>query len=151
MRYDLKFNLNWKKQRRLICILLSQFLKLTSLLLLSLITIFGFIYQKNHFKNPIFASSETQTQPIRGKSGDFWADVVIGKRDFGEVSAREIVDYKLNSPGGVIVDRKTNPGKAYIWDSGNSRIVGVDLAKCYSQNNTPCIADIVIGQPEKND
>lgn len=88
--------------------------------------------------------------PIRGISGDLWADIEIGERDFTEISAREIVPYKLNEPGGIIVDRSTSPGRAYIWDSGNNRILGVDLNRCYGQD-PPCQTEIVIGQPSGSD
>jgi hypothetical protein len=87
---------------------------------------------------------------IEVRVGDLLADVVIGQRDFTELAPREIVPYKLNSPGGVIVDRSVSPGRMYVWDSGNSRILGVDLGRCYAQD-PPCTADIVIGQPSASD
>lgn len=89
---------------------------------------------------------------VRGLKGDLWADKIFGKRDFGENSPRKVVPYKLHSPGGVIVDRSVNPGRAYIWDAGNNRIVGIDLATCYAKDtDEPCIADIIIGQPSGTD
>lgn len=88
--------------------------------------------------------------PMRGITGDLWADTVIGKRDFGEIAPREIVPYKVSAPGGVIIDKSVSPGRMYVWDSGNSRILGIDLAKCYAQGS-PCSADIVIGQPSASD
>lgn len=86
----------------------------------------------------------------RGIAGDLVTDLVVGKRDFGEISPREIVPYKLSAPGGVIVDRSVSPGRMYVWDSGNSRILGIDLAKCYA-SGSPCSGDLVIGQPSLND
>ena len=86
----------------------------------------------------------------RGFPGDLWADVEVGKRDFTEITPREVVPYKVSAPGGVIVDRSVQPGRAYVWDSGNSRILGLDLARCYAQAS-PCSADIVIGQPSAYD
>jgi hypothetical protein len=89
---------------------------------------------------------------IRGQAYDLWADKVLGKRDFIEIVPREVFPNKVSSPGGVIVDRSTTPGKAYIWDSGNSRILGIDLADCYALDpNTRCEAEIIIGQPSGND
>mgnify|MGYP005840098597 CR=1 FL=1 len=89
---------------------------------------------------------------IRGQSYDLWADKVLGKRDFGEIMPREIVADKVSLPGGVIVDRSVSPGRAYIWDSGNSRILGINLADCYATaNNERCTGEIVIGQPNLND
>ena len=86
------------------------------------------------------------TRPIRGVAGDNWADVIIGQPDFSQIARNEVVPYKLFKPGGVVVDRSSDPGRAYVWDSGNSRILGIDLAACYSAPG-PCKAEIVIGQP----
>ena len=90
------------------------------------------------------------TSPVRGVAGDLWADVVIGKPDFLQIAPRSVVPFKLSNPTGVVVDRSVDPGRAYIWDSGNSRILGIDLAKCY-ESTGPCSADIVIGQPSGYD
>lgn len=87
---------------------------------------------------------------LRGTAGDLWADIEIGKRDFGEIGPGEIVPYKLYNPGGIIVDRSVSPGRAYVWDSGNNRILGLDLGTCYGQAS-PCSANIVIGQPQASD
>ena len=90
------------------------------------------------------------TSAIRGIEGDLWADVVIGKPDFTQIAMKSVVPFKVNNPTGVVVDRSVDPGRAYIWDSGNSRILGIDLAKCYD-GDPPCSADIVIGQPSGYD
>ena len=84
--------------------------------------------------------------PIRGVSGDLWADIVIGKPDFTQIAPKSVVPFKLFNPGGVVVDRSTSPGRMYVWDGGNSRVLGIDLSKCYSDEG-PCTADVVIGQP----
>ena len=86
------------------------------------------------------------TSPIRGLEGDLWADVIIGKPDFSQIATKSIVPFKVNNPTGVLVDRSAEPGRAYIWDSGNSRVLGIDLGKCY-ENADACSADVVIGQP----
>ena len=90
------------------------------------------------------------TSPIRGVAGDLWADVTIGQRDFSQMGEHRVVPFKVFNPGGVVVDRTADPGRAYIWDSGNSRILGIDLAKCY-EGAGPCSADVVIGQPSLYD
>ena len=84
--------------------------------------------------------------PVRGVEGDLWADVILGKTDFSEIATNRVVPFKLFNPGGILVDRSTEPGRAYIWDSGNSRILGLDLAECY-EGEAPCSAQLVIGQP----
>lgn len=86
----------------------------------------------------------------RGNPWDLWADTVIGQRDFGEVSAREIVPDKLNIPGGVVVDTSVKPGRMYVWDSGNNRILGVDLEQCYGRTSR-CQPKVVIGQTSGSD
>ena len=90
------------------------------------------------------------TSPIRGIAGDYWADVVIGQPDFTQIAPKSVVPFKVNNPTGVVVDRSVSPGRAYVWDSGNSRILGIDLASCY-EGPGPCSADIVIGQPSGYD
>jgi hypothetical protein len=87
-----------------------------------------------------------RTKAVRGVAGDLWADVIIGQPDFSQVSEEQVVPFKVFNPGGVVVDRSVSPGRAYIWDAGNSRILGIDLSTCYS-GESPCVADVVIGQP----
>lgn len=106
------------------------------------------------FNTPITVFSKTveNTIPpvVRGLPNDLWADLEVGRRDFGEISAREVVPFKVQRPGGVIVDRSVSPGRLYVWDSGNNRILGIDLGACYAAS-PPCSANIVIGQPSAND
>ena len=90
------------------------------------------------------------TPPIRGVAGDLWADVIIGKPDFAQIAPKSVVPFKVFNPGGVVVDRSVEPGRAYIWDASNSRILGIDLAGCYESGGT-CAADVVIGQPSGYD
>ena len=88
--------------------------------------------------------------PARGVAGDLWADVILGKPDFSQTGDNSVVPFKVFNPGGVVVDRTVGLGIAYVWDSANSRILGIDLAKCY-EGTGPCSADIVIGQPSGYD
>ena len=91
-----------------------------------------------------------ETSAVRGVSGDLWADVIIGQPDFSQITPNQVVPFKVFNPGGVVVDRATDPGRAYVWDAGNSRILGIALAKCYG-GPSPCSADIVLGQPSVYD
>ena len=95
---------------------------------------------------PLFPPSP----PTRGLAGDLWANVILGKPDFSEITPYEVVPHKVFNPGGVIVDRSVDPGRAYVWDSGNSRILGIDLAGCYAKESH-CSADVVLGQPSGYD
>ena len=90
------------------------------------------------------------TPPTRGVAGDLWADVILGQADFSAITPYEVVPHKAFNPGGVLVDRSVDPGRAYVWDSGNSRILGIDLAKCYAGKDS-CSANIVLGQPSGYD
>src|SRR5207249_9217608 len=86
----------------------------------------------------------------RGTPGDLWADVIIGKANFSDISPYTTTGSKVFWAHGSIVDR-TDPAdnKLYIYDAGNNRILGFHLAKCLSSGTDPagCAADIVIGQP----
>ena len=88
--------------------------------------------------------------PVRGEAGDLWADIILGKPDFSEIGPNEVVPHRVFNPGGVVVDRSVDPGRAYVWDSGNSRILGIDLADCYAGEDS-CAGEIVLGQPSGYD
>lgn len=100
----------------------------------------------------VFAVSPTsiQAQLPRGVSGDLAADKVFGKPDFTQVTPYTTVAGRLFIPHGVIVDR-SDPAhnKLYVYDSGNNRILGLDLNACRSSQTDPmgCTPKIVIGQP----
>src|SRR5436190_5759204 len=55
----------------------------------------------------------------RGASGDLWADLIIGKPDFGAISPYTTVANKGFWDFGTIVDR-SSPGdnKFYLYDAG---------------------------------
>lgn len=103
---------------------------------------------------------------MRGQAGDLWADIVLGQPDFSEVVPHKVTARQLFSPGGVAVDRSVRPSRVYIYDGGNSRILGFDHlgrvenvpnagAPCTSDSDyvARCVieegrgADIVLGQP----
>ena len=108
--------------------------------------------------------------PVRGASGDLWADVVIGQPDFGQITPNEVTARRLFNPGGVIVDRSVRPARVYVYDGGNSRVLGLSRlghvaggphegAPCTSDSDAPgsfCEidegreADLVLGQPDFN-
>ncbi len=116
--------------------------------ILGLVALGALLSGKVSFLN--FAASKSGSQVIRGLANDFWADRVIGKRDFGEIGPNKIVPYKVFRPGGTVIDTSVTPGRLYVWDGGNSRILGIDLARCYGSTAT-CSADIIIGQPSGTD
>jgi hypothetical protein len=79
--------------------------------------------------------------PVRGTAGDSWADVVIGQPDFSQITIHEVTSARLYSPGGVTVDRSVRPNRIYVYDGGNSRILGLShLGTCQSLPTQNCTA-----------
>jgi len=95
-------------------------------------------------------------------------DKIFGKPDASETSPNQIVGNRVFHPQGITVDRNTSPNRVYVFDSGNSRILGFSsLGTCMENQNIPCTtkfdcpsqgncsinpnreADIVIGQVDK--
>jgi hypothetical protein len=107
---------------------------------------------------------------VRGKVGDGWADVILGQPDFSQITPNQVVGNRVFNPGGVYVDRSVRPNRVYIFDAGNSRILGLSHLgyvqsgpyagqPCTSDLDYPgstCVisitrpADIVLGQPSFN-
>src|SRR3989338_8979056 len=54
---------------------------------------------------------EIDNRVVRGKSGDRWADLVLGKIDFNQAGPNEVTPFKVNNPGGTIVDRSVTPNR----------------------------------------
>jgi hypothetical protein len=103
--------------------------------------------------------------PVRGVSGDLWADLVLGKPNFGEFSPDQVTNTGLFNPGGVVVDIYSTPSRLYVYDAGNNRILGFSdinraLYQDYPANTSLCLgsnpnsmpkgADMVVGQPNFN-
>src|SRR5690242_15282752 len=61
---------------------------------------------------------------VRGVPGDYWADVIVGKPRFSDVSPFTTAGNKTFWVHGTIVDRSTTPNKLYVYDSGSNRILG---------------------------
>jgi regulation of enolase protein 1 (concanavalin A-like superfamily)/sugar lactone lactonase YvrE len=109
--------------------------------------------------------------PVRGAAGDLWADVILGQRDFTEVTPNRVTANRLFNPNGVLVDRTVTPNRVYVYDAGNNRVLGFDrLGGCTagSQSGAACTSDsdcaggtcrlnpdqpaaIVLGQPAATD
>jgi len=107
---------------------------------------------------------------IRGKPGDWRADTILGQPDFSQITFNEVVSNHLFNPGGIYVDRSCRPNRIYVYDSGNSRVLGLShLGICLAganegqdcTTNSDCpgatcqiqedrAADIVLGQPSFN-
>src|SRR4051812_34507610 len=106
--------------------------------------------------------------PVRGAPGDRSADVVLGQPGFEQITPNEVTARRLFNPGGVIVDRSVAPARVYVYDGGNSRVLGLSHLghvaggpnagkPCTSDSDAPgsrCAieegsgADLVFGQPD---
>jgi hypothetical protein len=115
-----------------------------------------------------FVAGARAATPVRGVPGDRWADVVVGQPEFGQITPNQVTARRLFNPGGVIVDRSVRPARVYVYDGGNSRVLGLshlghvaggpDAGKpCTSDSDAPgsfCLidegrgADLVLGQPD---
>jgi sugar lactone lactonase YvrE len=115
---------------------------------------------------PIFIADSL----VRGKPGDWRADVILGQPDFSQITFNEVVGNRLFNPGGVYVDRSVRPNRVYVYDAGNNRVLGLShLGICLAgaRQGQPCTtnsdcpgsvckiqedkaADIVLGQPSFN-
>ncbi len=115
----------------------------------------------DHIYKPVFAA-----EPLaRGRVGDWWADVILGQRDFSEIAFNDTDADHLFNPQGAWVDRSMQPNRLYVYDAGNNRVLGLILGKaCYAGPNkgqeclssTECphsfcdlqpFTPIVLGQP----
>ncbi len=112
------------------------------------------------------ATPAAPAAPVRGLTGDLWADVIIGKPDFGEIMPNAVTGSRVFNPGGVLVDRSVRPNRVYVYDS-NSRVLGFNHLGVFSgglNDGQPCTsnsdysggvciiqegrpADLVLGQP----
>jgi len=92
-------------------------------------------------------------QPVRGVSGDSWADVVLGQSDFSQMAMNTVVANRVARPGGVFVDRVSSPNRLYVFDAGNNRILGFSNLGVLSPNQSVTTGvtwapDIVLGQTD---
>jgi len=109
---------------------------------------FGFL-----FLSLLLASSQIQAAPVRGQSGDLWADLILGQLDFGQVSLGKPVNKGLDQAGDTVsafdggselVD--VNSNRLYVYDNGNSRVLGVNLTNLAGGQG----AFLVLGQLDFN-
>ena len=80
----------------------------------------------------------------RNVPGDLWADIILGKPDFGEITPNEVTSNGLFNPGGVLVDRSVAPNRVYVYDGGNSRVLGMShLGACAggTKAGQPCTSN----------
>lgn len=118
---------------------------------------------------PYRQTTQKKAAETSGTAGDFITDTIFGKSDFGETVPNQVVGNRTFLAHGTLIDRSVSPNRLYIWDSGNSRILGFSsLGTCTggSKSGQGCTndldcpsstctinsykeADIVLGQPDK--
>ena len=99
------------------------------------------------------SGAETPDAPPRGVAGDAWADIILGQPGFNETAPFATLPNKTWLPHGVIVDTRDPLNQVfYVYDGGNSRILGFDLEDCYADAALAiaCTANLVLGQPDFN-
>jgi DNA-binding beta-propeller fold protein YncE len=104
----------------------------------------------------VFHAQAQTPEPIRGVAGDLWADLVLGQPDYNSLTYGLINASGIFIPGGIAADQDKASGhnRLYVWDSGNSRILGFSNTGSFTSNYLATqygyAADIVIGQPDFN-
>jgi hypothetical protein len=102
---------------------------------------------------PVFS----QAQPVRGVAGDLWADLVLGPSlPSGQPNWASVSPNIVNASGiykaSVTADPNPAHHRIYVWDAGNSRVLGFSDTTQLSPNQggsqTGFTADIVLGQPD---
>lgn len=128
----------------------SKKVKVYGVIVLAIVGVLTLSLVNSHQQSLNIKAQTTNTQVTRGVAGDSWADIILGKSSFGEVVPNSVVPGHAFFPRSVVVDRSnSSDNKIYIYDGGNSRILGIDLPNCLAHQGDPlhCSADIVIGQP----
>ncbi len=101
-----------------------------------------------------FLPAFSQAQPVRGVAGDLWADLVLGQPGYGSLTYGLINASGIFIAGGVAADPNPAHHRIYVWDAGNSRILGFSNTTLFQPNSTATslgyTADIVLGQPDFN-
>ena len=98
-------------------------------------------------------------QPVRGVAGDLWADLVLGPSlPSGQPNWASVSPNIVTASGiyKALVAADPNPThhRIYVWDAGNSRILGFTDTTLFHPNTAAVsmgyTPDIVIGQPDFN-
>jgi sugar lactone lactonase YvrE len=98
---------------------------------------------------PFNALAQTPV-PTRGVAGDLWADLVLGQPNFGQLSYNQVDQTSVFLSSGIVADQYPGHNRLYVWDAGNSRILGFSNTVTFGPNPSAASlgesADIVIGQ-----
>ena len=75
----------------------------------------------NRVYKPLFIADPL----VRGQPGDWRADAIVGQPDYAQITFNEVVSNKVFNAQGVYVDRSVRPNRVYVYDAGNSRVLGL--------------------------
>ena len=84
-----------------------------SFLSLAFLVLCGGLFLSFLFLHQKPAPAKADSSVVRGQAYDKWADVVIGKRDFTEITDNKTTANRVMG-GGIAVDDRTDPGFASI-------------------------------------
>jgi len=130
----------------------------------------GSIRYTSHQGDNIFQPMFIADPPARGEIDDWRADIILGQPDFTQITPNQVVSNQVFIPEGALIDRSVQPNRLFVYDSGNSRVLGFshlgvcsagvnanqnctansDCPESYCQINEEKGADLVIGQPNIN-
>lgn len=86
-------------------------------------------------------SARLAGKPLRGESGDLWADVVLGQPDFRNYNYGKLTAHNVRLAGGLAIDRATKPNRVYILDGCNNRVLGLDRLGVSSATSRPATSE----------
>ena len=126
----------------------------------------GVVRYVDESRNSVFLPAWAMDPFTRGKAGDAWADLIVGQPNYAEIAPNKPGPNAFFNPAGTLVDRHQQPNRVFVYDAGNSRVLGFDhLGYCGGSTELICTTDsdcggrecvmdpklaasIVIGQPD---
>jgi hypothetical protein len=90
-------------------------------------------------------SSRLDAAPVRGMSGDLWADLILGQPDYSDTRFNNASQSTASKPVAAVVDTVPGHNLMYVYDDGNNRVLGVTLVNGQVTDNQGAV--LVLGQP----
>jgi len=91
---------------------------------------------KDNLFSRLFPKPSSQAV-LRGQTGDLWADIIVGQKDFSEISSYATVPNKLDTYGGAVIDRSSSPQRLYAYDARHHRILGWNWDQLLASTTNP--------------
>ena len=83
--------------------------------------------------------------PLGAAPASIVADRLLGKPDFTAPFANQPTARRFNNPVSIALDRSVSPGRLWVADIGNSRVLGFSSGEAFVTNQA---AERVLGQPD---